>query len=249
MVNDYDKFAKMRQEQLRKGEKRPHRFLEKPMMRELLPDLTGKKVLMLGCGTGEECLLLSQFGGVDMVGVDNSAESIRLANETYPEFKFSVADMHELPFEDETFDFVYSSLVVHYSGTPSVVYDEINRVLKKGGQLLFSIGHPMRWASENVEFNGKACKILGFQANNEDGEVYGNYNTFAKHDHYFPNGEVLSFYVGAPSYHFKLLKKSGFTVEDFSETKCIEEAKDIDLNYYSKYVEFPQFMAFLATKN
>lgn len=249
MVNDYDKFAKMRQEQLRKGEKRPHRFLEKPMMRELLPDLTGKKILMLGCGTGEECLLLSQFGGVDMVGVDNSAESIRLANETYPEFKFSVADMHELPFEDETFDFVYSSLVVHYSGTPSVVYDEINRVLKKGGQLLFSIGHPMRWASENVEFNGKACKILGFQANNEDGEVYGNYNTFAKHDHYFPNGEVLSFYVGAPSYHFKLLKKSGFTVEDFSETKCIEEAKDIDLNYYSKYVEFPQFMAFLATKN
>lgn len=249
MVNDYDKFAKMRQEQLQKGQKRPHRFLEKPMMRELLPDLSGKKVLMLGCGTGEETLILTQYGGKDMIGVDNSAESIRLAKETYPEFEFIVADMHSLPFEDETFDFVYSSLVVHYSGTPNVVYDEVNRVLKKGGKFLFSIGHPMRWASENVEFKGKDCKILGFQANNEDGEVYGNYNTFAKHDHYFPKGEVLSFYVGAPSYHFKLLKKSGFVVEDFSESKCIEEAKEIDFNYYSKYVEFPQFMAFLATKN
>ena len=66
-INDYDKYAKMRQEQILKGEKRPHRFLEKPMMRELLPDLTGKKVLMLGCGTGDECLLLTQFGGKDMV--------------------------------------------------------------------------------------------------------------------------------------------------------------------------------------
>ena len=42
MVNDYDKFAKERQEQLKKGLKRPHRFIEKPMMRELLPNLEGK---------------------------------------------------------------------------------------------------------------------------------------------------------------------------------------------------------------
>ena len=109
MVNDYDKFAKMRQEQLQKGQKRPHRFLEKPMMRELLPDLSGKKILMLGCGTGEETLILTQYGGRDMIGVDNSAESIRLAKETYPEFEFIVADMHSLPFEDETFDFVHES--------------------------------------------------------------------------------------------------------------------------------------------
>ena len=249
MVNDYDKYAKMRQEQILKGEKRPHRFLEKPMMRELLPDLTGKKVLMLGCGTGDECLLLTQFGGKDMVGIDVSAESIKIAKETYPEFEFFVGDMHNLPFEDGCFDFVYSSLVIHYSGTPSDAYKEVNRVLKKGGQLLFSIGHPLRWASENIKIDDKDCKVLGFQSNNEDNLTYGNYNTFAKHDHYFPKGEVLSFYVGAPSYHFKLLKKCGFTVEDFSESKCIEEAKDIDFNYYSKYVEFPQFMAFLATKN
>ena len=58
MINDYDRFAKERQEQLKKGEKRPHRFIEKPMMRELLPNLDDKKVLMLGCGTGEESKML-----------------------------------------------------------------------------------------------------------------------------------------------------------------------------------------------
>lgn len=248
MINDYDKFAKMRQEQILKGQKRPHRFLEKPMMRRMLPDLTGKKILMLGCGTGDECLLLQTFGASDMTGIDLSAESIKLAKSTYPDFEFCVGDMHHLPFENDTFDFVYSSLVIHYSENPSAVYNEINRVLKKGGQLLFSIGHPLRWASENITIEGKECKILGFQSKNEDNKIYGNYNTFAKHSHFFPNGEVLSFFVGSPSFHFKLLKDSDFIVEDFSESTCEDEAKDIDYNYYCKYVEFPQFIAFLATK-
>lgn len=62
MVNDYDKFAKERQEELLKGEKKPHRFSEKPMMKSMLSSLNGKKVLMLGCGTGEESVLLKSFG-------------------------------------------------------------------------------------------------------------------------------------------------------------------------------------------
>ena len=124
MKNDYDKFAKERQEQLKKGEKRPHRFIEKPMMRELLPNLTGKKVLMLGCGTGEESLMLNEFGATDIVGIDLSEESIRLAKESYPNCEFLVGDMHKLPFENDSFDFVYSSLAIHYSGTPEDVYKE-----------------------------------------------------------------------------------------------------------------------------
>jgi len=121
MINDYDKFAKERQEQLKKGEKRPHRFIEKPMMRELLPDLTGKKVLMLGCGTGEENALLGEFGATDIVGIDLSEESIRLAKESYPNCQFIVGDMHKLPFENNFFDFVYISLAVHYSEDPESV--------------------------------------------------------------------------------------------------------------------------------
>lgn len=48
--------------------------------------------------------------------------------------------------------------------------------------------------------------------------------------------------------HFKLLRKANFQVLDFTESKCIEEAKEIDMNYYIKNSEIPQFMAFLAKK-
>ncbi len=248
MINDYDKFAKERQEQLKKGIKRPHRFIEKPMMRELLPNLEGKKVLMLGCGTGEESIMLNEFGATDIVGIDLSEESIRLAKESYPNCEFIVGDMHKLPFEDNFFDFVYSSLAIHYSETPESVYKEIYRVLKKEGQLLFSIGHPLRWACDETVIDGIKCRVIAHGEDNDNDFMIGNYNTFKKHDHYFKNGEVLSFYVGSPSLHFKLLKKVGFTVEDFSEGICTDEAKDIDYNYWNKYHEIPQFMAFLVRK-
>ena len=248
MVNDYDKFAKMRQEQLKTGTKRPHRFIEKPMMRALLPDLTGKKVLMVGCGTGEEALMLQEYGAQEIVGIDLSEESIKLAEESYPDFKFIVGDMHELPFEDSSFDFVYSSLAVHYSGTPDVVFGEMYRVLKKDGEILVSVGHPMRWACEEIEIDGEKYRIIGHGESDASGKVFGNYNTFAKHEHHFGSGEVLEFYAGSPSFYYKTLKKTGFMVEDFSEGICTDEAKEIDLNYWSKYHEIPQFMAFLARK-
>ena len=40
----------------------------------------------------------------------------------------------------------------------------------------------------------------------------------------------------------------GFIVEDFSEGICTNDCKDIDYNYWNKYHELPQFMAFLAKK-
>src|SRR5882672_454673 len=98
-INDYHTWAAIRQKELKAGEKLPHRFVEKPAMRKLLPSLKGKKVLLLGCGTGEESMLLAEYGAANMVGVDLSKESIRLAQESYPEHTFLVGDMHNLIFD------------------------------------------------------------------------------------------------------------------------------------------------------
>lgn len=84
MVNDYDNFASQIQDDLLAGRKPPHRFVEKPAMKKLLPDLKNKKVLMVGCGTGEESTLLEEFGAISLVGIDLSKDSVRLAQERYP---------------------------------------------------------------------------------------------------------------------------------------------------------------------
>lgn len=248
MVNDYDKYAAQRQKELKKGGKFSHRFVEKPAMRNLLPDLKGKKVLMLGCGTGEEALLLEEFGAESMTGVDLSAESIRIANETYPSHVFRVGDMHALDFHDSSFDFVYSSLTVHYSERPLDVYKEIARVLKPGGIFQFSVGHPMRWASERTVLNGISTKLMGYTEGDVPPRLYGSYSDFRQYDETFPSGEVLRFWVGPPSMHFLSLKQAGFNIDHFVETRAIEECRDVDEFYYDRFSHFPQFTIFVAIK-
>ncbi|MDX2776639.1 methyltransferase domain-containing protein [Streptomyces caniscabiei] len=249
MVNDYDKYAAQRQKELRRGGKFSHRFVEKPAMRSLLPDLRGKKVLLLGCGTAEEVLLLEEFGAASMTGVDLSAESIRLADETYPSHVFKVGDMHALEFQDQSFDFVYSSLTVHYSEKPLEVYKEIVRVLRPGGTFQFSVGHPMRWASERVMLDAVSTKLMGYTEGDTPPRLYGSYSDFRQYDETFPSGETLRFWVGPPSMHFGLLRQAGLEVTDFVETKAIEETKQVDERYYERFSHFPQFVIFVAKKS
>lgn len=248
MVNDYDKYAALRQNELKKGEMLPHRFVEKPAMRKLLPDLHGSDILMLGCGTGEEASLLEEYGATSMKGIDLSAESVRLANESYPKHSFSVADMHNLDFDEGSFDFVYSSLALHYSAEPIDVYKEVWRVLKPGGTFQFSIGHPMRWASERVMINEVPHKLMGYTEGDTEPRLFGNYSSFHECDETFPSGEVLRFWIGPPSMHFGLLRDAGFDVTDFVETKAVEDCKQVDENYYQRFSHFPQFVVFVAKK-
>lgn len=248
-TNDYDKFAAQRQERFKKGESLPHRFVEKPAMRSILPDLTNKSVLMLGCGTGEESKLLEEFGAKSMHGIDLSEVSVGLANETYPEHTFMQGDMHKLDLPDSNFDFVYSSLTIHYSENPQAVYQEVMRILKPGGRLQFSVGHPMRWASARIDIDGLSSKVMGYTEGDEDFRAYGSYSNFDKYDETFSSGETLSFWVGPPSMHFKLLKESGFTVSEFIETKAIEEAQEVNPNYFKRFSQFPQFTIFAADKS
>ena len=53
-VNDYDKFAEKRHFEVTNGMKKSLRFVEKPMMLSMLPNIEGKRVFLLGCGTAEE---------------------------------------------------------------------------------------------------------------------------------------------------------------------------------------------------
>ena len=253
-INNFDIYAKKKQEDLIKGKNPAHCFVEKPMMKSMLPNLKNKKILLLGCGTGEESKLLELCGASakQIIGLDLSAKSIEIAKNTYPEIEFVVGNMNNLPFENNSFDFVYSSLALHYSSTPEKVYKEVYRIIKTNGLFLFSIAHPLRWSSEEKNIDNDTIRITGCSKKECSNKVYGKYNSFEKHIHtsfaWQSERPALEFYVGPPSLHFKQLRKCGFEILDFTESKCIEEAKKYDMNYYIKNSEIPQFMAFLAKK-
>lgn len=248
-INNYDDFAEEKQKRLQQGTEPPHIFVEKPAMRSVLPNLKDMKILLIGCGTGEETIMLEEFGAENITGVDISKLSISLANSTYPQHSFQIGDMNNLEFDDNSFDFVYSSLAIHYSPEPLRVYKEVCRILKPGGVFQFSTLHPIRWASVIQNVNGKDVKMLGYSIGyNDKPDIYGDYLNLQKASEKLLHGETIEYWVGPPSMHFKLLKESGYEVVDFLESKAIEETKETLPYYYERFSRMPQFVVFKARK-
>jgi 2-polyprenyl-3-methyl-5-hydroxy-6-metoxy-1,4-benzoquinol methylase len=103
-----------------------------------------KFVLDAACGTGYGSKMLAQAGARSVVGLDISYDSIKHAIPLYSDHNVSFVqgDIHQLPFEDETFDVVVSFETIEHIPDGSLWFKEASRVLKKGG--LFIVSTPNR---------------------------------------------------------------------------------------------------------
>ena len=100
--------------------------LEKQAVAELLlKNTSGGKLLDVGCGTGHWSYFFIQQG-FTVTGVDISPEMIRIANEkTRNRISLKIADAHNLPFDDETFDVSVVITTLEFSRNPAGVIHEM----------------------------------------------------------------------------------------------------------------------------
>jgi ubiquinone/menaquinone biosynthesis C-methylase UbiE len=102
--------------------------------RQRLVSLAHGKVLEVGTGTG--LALPSYPAGVESItAIDIDADSLARARKRRPGAQLVLANVQELPFPDESFDCVISSLVFCSVEEPARGLAEIHRVLKVQGQL------------------------------------------------------------------------------------------------------------------
>lgn len=108
-----------------------------------LDNIIGKKVLDMGCGSGRFTFGLAKIGAKEVIGIDKDITTAEKNQEKakLPNLKFIKGDVLKLPFEDETFDFVWCKGILHHRGNIDKGLDELSRVLKQGGlALLFLYG-------------------------------------------------------------------------------------------------------------
>ena len=126
--------------------------LEFPATSDLVPDVDGKRVLDAGCGTGVYTEWLLAQGASEVVGVDVSEAMLSHARETVGDadgvgdrVTFHRADLAE-PLDvadDGSFDGIVSALALSYVEDWRSTFAEFARVLRPGGFLVFSTGHPL----------------------------------------------------------------------------------------------------------
>lgn len=93
---------------------------------QLLP---GSRVLDLGCGPGTITLGIgAAVSPGSVVGVDAGAEASTVGN-----VEFVRADAYELPFDDGSFDRVFSHALFEHLAEPVRALTEASRVLRSGG--------------------------------------------------------------------------------------------------------------------
>lgn len=100
--------------------------------------LDGKRVLEIGCGMGLHTELMLRAGAnvasVDITETAVTAASKRLALKGL-KAEIYRADAEKLPFESETFDFIWSWGVIHHSARTGRIVREISRVARPAAEV------------------------------------------------------------------------------------------------------------------
>lgn len=113
--------------------------IEEPIVRQLLGDVAGKRVLDAGCGTGRHATWLAQHGA-RVTGVDPSAAMLARARAKGSGVDFIQGTFATLPAGP--FDLVLDALVLEHLPEVASPIAAMARVLVPGGRLVVSVFHP-----------------------------------------------------------------------------------------------------------
>jgi SAM-dependent methyltransferase len=180
----------------------------------LLPDdLAGKDAIELGCGTAYVSSWLARRGA-RVVGVDNSeaqlATARRLQREHGLDFPLLHGNAETVPYADASFDFAISEYGACLWADPERWVPEAARLLRPGGQLVFLVNSFLMSLCTPPEDGVAATDRLLRPA-------FGLYRIE------WPGEVGVEFHLMHGEW-IRLLRRSGFEVEDLVELRPREDA-------------------------
>lgn len=111
-------------------------------------------ILDFGTGIGNSLPHLAKsFPGARLVGLDVSRNSLDVADRRFPGVAELVRyDGVAAPFEDETFDLIFSACVFHHidAAEHGQIFAELRRLLKPGGQMVIFEHNPLNPATRHI---------------------------------------------------------------------------------------------------
>lgn len=110
----------------------------------------GRDVLDAACGTGYGSRILEDAGAASVTGIDVSSDAVQATAERLGDRgAATVADIRDLPFEDESFDLVVSFETIEHIAEGEKAIAEFRRVLRSDGILVVSSPNPAVYPEGN----------------------------------------------------------------------------------------------------
>jgi len=172
--------------------------------------------------------------------LDLSEGLISIAKREYKNIKFYQGDAKKTNFKNNEFDVIVSSLMVHYFNDLEPLFKEVSRLLKKRGEFIFSMHHPVMEVTHRLGVNGKKDK---------NKLILKDY--FKEEKYSWKLGKEMKNMI---AYHhtfetiIQSLVKEGFVVENLFETRPKKILEKIDKKDYDRANKKPSFIVIKARK-
>lgn len=213
----------------------PNETLERPVIVELVGDVTALDILDLGCGDGLYGRELLAAGCRSYTGLESAQSMVAVARGAVSGATAEIVHnkIEEWPFPNEQFDLVVSRLALHYVADLATTFHQVYKTLRRGGRFVFSMVHPVITSSD---------KSRGGGGQRLDWIV----------DDYFVPGPRSVYFMGdqVEQYHrtieeiFGAMQQAGFVVEQLRES-CPQPQHFTDEELLERRRRIPLFL-FLA---
>jgi len=103
-------------------------------------DLLGSVVLDAGCGYGRLTRALGKYGA-EIIGIDiaSSIERIHEYCQSSQNVHIIQADIANLPFKNEAFDYVWSKLAICYVHNPAQAFENLANLVRPSGRVMVAV--------------------------------------------------------------------------------------------------------------
>lgn len=176
--------------------------------------LRGKHLLEIGCGMGYDSLEFLKRG-VRVTAIDLTDSAVALARRHFEVAGVEAEDVRvgnalNLPFDDNSFDAVWSNGVLHATGDTRQAVAEVRRVLKPGGKAMISHFYRKpswmdlmhRYGRENIEHKEEDPPVNDFLYEEEILDFFEGYRIVEQEREHYRALPVCRTGLKAALYHY-----------------------------------------------
>jgi len=220
--------------------------IEWPAVKKMLPDLTGKKILDIGCGTGIFTFLLEGYNPLKITGLDISESMLSIAKQKAEQRNskatFIVGDAsYTDQYVNEKFDLIFSSTTSHYIENLDKLFESMKKCMEDNGHIILSIIHPIYSSMYPIEHGDTFPKDEEWHIRYLDKSVRAYIQPWIEYNDRYEKRLSKSYHHLFSDY-VNAINKAGLTICQIEEPMPPESWKNESKESYEGYMETPTFM-------